>query len=103
MLFQLVNARYEGGAMTLTEPRFAEWGDVFGKNRSRYRIARPAIHYAVVIQIKGSSYRLCHHAEFMPEHVCSKALLTPPAFAPPPKPRSRPPKNGHLSLSSSSS
>ena len=29
--FQLVNARYEKGAMILTSNRgFAEWGDIFG-------------------------------------------------------------------------
>jgi DNA replication protein DnaC len=31
LFFQLVNARYERGAMILTSNRgFAEWGDVFG-------------------------------------------------------------------------
>jgi DNA replication protein DnaC len=33
--FQLVNARYERGAMILTSNRgFAEWGEVFGEPRA---------------------------------------------------------------------
>jgi len=32
LFFQLVNARYEKGAMILTSNRgFAEWGEVFGE------------------------------------------------------------------------
>ena len=46
------------------------------------------LHHAVVIQIEGSSYRLRQHADLVPEHVRSKALITPP---PPPKRRGRPP------------
>jgi hypothetical protein len=51
------------------------------------------LHHAIVIQIEGSSYRLRQHAELMPEHVRSKALITPPAVA---RPRGRPPKNGYV-------
>ncbi|WP_420810233.1 ATP-binding protein [Ensifer aridi] len=54
------------------------------------------LHHAVVVQIDGSSYRLRQHAELTPEHVRSKAMITPPAFSPPPKPRRRPPKKGHF-------
>lgn len=42
LFFQLVNARYERGAMILTSNRgFAEWGEVF-RSRRRHRAARPA-------------------------------------------------------------
>jgi len=58
------------------------------------------LHHAVVVQIEGSSYRLRQHAELMPEHVRSKALITPPTLAPAPRPRGRPPKNGYPSMSS---
>lgn len=41
LFFQLVNARYEKGAMILTSHRsFAEWGEVFGACR-RHRAPRP--------------------------------------------------------------
>jgi hypothetical protein len=55
---------------------FAEWGEVFGN--------------AVVVQIEGSSYRLRQHAELMPEHVGSKALITPPNAAAVSRSRGRP-------------
>ncbi len=101
LFFQLVNARYERGAMILTSNRgFAEWGEVFGDPVVATALLDRLLHHAVVVQIEGSSYRLRQHAELMPEHVRSKALITPPSFAPPPKPRGRPPKNGHLSSSS---
>jgi hypothetical protein len=46
------------------------------------------LHHAVVIQIEGSSYRLRQHADLVPEHVRSKAHITPPSA---PKRRRRPP------------
>ena len=50
------------------------------------------LHHAVVIQIEGASYRLRQHAELVPEHIRSKALITPPLPGPPPRRRGRPPK-----------
>ncbi len=81
LFFQLVNARYERGAMILTSNRgFAEWGDVFGDPVVATALLDRLLHHAVVVQIEGSSYRLRQHAELMPEHVRSKALIAPPAF-----------------------
>jgi DNA replication protein DnaC len=89
LFFQLVNARYEKGAMILTSNRgFAEWGEVFGDPVVATALLDRLLHHAVVIQIEGSSYRLRRHAELVPEHVRSKALITPP---PAPKRRGRPP------------
>ena len=96
LFFQLVNARYERGAMILTSNRgFAEWGEVFGDPVVATALLDRLLHHAVVIQIEGSSYRLRQHAELMPEHVRSKALITPPAMTQAPRPRGRPPKNGY--------
>jgi DNA replication protein DnaC len=101
LFFQLVNARYEKGAMILTSNRgFAEWGDVFGDAVVATALLDRLLHHAVVVQIEGSSYRLRQHAELMPEHVRSKALIAPPSFAPPQRPRGRPPKNTQFSTSS---
>ena len=50
--------------------------------------------HAVVVQIEGSSYRLRQHADLVPEHIRSKALIQPPPVTPPPRRRGRPPKNG---------
>ena len=80
--------------MILTSNRgFAEWGDVFGDPVVATALLDRLLHHAVVVQIEGSSYRLRLHAELMPEPVRSKALIAPPAFAPPQKPRGRPPKS----------
>src|SRR5215204_2724808 len=97
LFFQLVNARYEKSAMILTSNRgFAEWGEVFGDPVVATALLDRLLHHAVVIQIEGSSYRLRQHAELMPEHVRSKALITPPDPAPVLRRRGRPPKNGPM-------
>jgi len=89
LFFQLVNARYEKGAMILTSNRgFAEWGEVFGDPVVATALLDRLLHHAVVVQIEGASYRLRQHADLIPEHVRSKAHITPP---PAPKRRGRPP------------
>jgi DNA replication protein DnaC len=93
LVFQLVNARYERGAMILTSNRgFAEWGEVFGDPVVATALLDRLLHHAVVVQIEGSSYRLRQHADLVPEHIRSKALIHPPAHADLPKRRGRPPK-----------
>ena len=79
LFFQLVNARYEKGAMILTSNRgFAEWGEIFGDPVVAAALLDRLLHHAVVIQIEGSSYRLRQHADLMPEHLRSKALTGSP-------------------------
>jgi len=91
LFFQLVNARYEKGAMILTSNRgFAEWGEVFGDPVVATALLDRLLHHAVVVQIEGASYRLRSHADLIPEHVRANAPITPP---PAPKRRGRPPKN----------
>ena len=52
LFFQLVNARYEKGAMILTSNRgFAEWGEVFGDPVVATALLDRLLHHAVVIQI----------------------------------------------------
>lgn len=93
LFFQLVNTRYERGAMILTSNRgFAEWGDVFGDPVVATALLDRLLHHAVVIQIEGSSYRLRQHADLVPEHVRSKAPITAPQ-PPLEKRRGRPPKD----------
>jgi DNA replication protein DnaC len=90
LFFQLVNARYEKGAMILTSNRgFAEWGEVFGDPVVATALLDRLLHHAVVIQIEGSSYRLRQHADLVPEHMRSKATITQP---PAPKRRGRHPE-----------
>lgn len=54
LFFQLVNARYEKGAMILTSNRgFAEWGEVFGDPVVATALLDRLLHHAVVVQIEG--------------------------------------------------
>jgi len=93
LFFQLVNARYEKGAMILTSNRgFAEWGEIFGDPVVATALLDRLLHHAVVIQIEGSSYRLRQHADLMPEHLRSKAPISSPFPAAAPRRRGRPPK-----------
>ena len=96
LFFQLVNARYEKGAMILTSNRgFAEWGDIFGDPVVATALLDRLLHHAIVIQIEGASYRLRQHAELIPEHIRQNAPINPP---PPPKRRGRPPKKESADL-----
>jgi DNA replication protein DnaC len=95
LFFQLVNARYERGAMILTSNRgFAEWGEVFGSPVVATALLDRLLHHAVVVQIEGASYRLRQHADLVPEHIRSRALLHPPSASAitPQKRRGRPRK-----------
>ncbi len=95
LFFQLVNARYEKGAMILTSNRgFAEWGDIFGDAVVATALLDRLLHHAVVFQIEGSSYRLREHADLLPEHVRTKASIQPAPIPPTLRRRGRPPKNG---------
>ena len=88
LFFQLVNARYEKGAMILTSNRgFAEWGDIFGSPVVATALLDRLLHHAVVVQIEGSSYRMREHAALLPEN----ARSNPPNNLPQVKRRGRPP------------
>jgi DNA replication protein DnaC len=90
LFFQLVNARYERGAMILTSNRgFAEWGDLFGHPVVATALLDRLLHHAVVIHIEGASYRLRQHADLIPENLRLGPLA---GFTPPPRRRGRPPK-----------
>lgn len=68
LFFQLVNARYEKGAVILTSNRsFKEWGQIFGDNVVAAALLDRLLHHAVVIHIEGNSYRLRAHQNLLPE------------------------------------
>ena len=95
LFFQLVNARYEKGAMILTSNRgFAEWGEIFGDPVVATALLDRLLHHAVVFQIEGSSYRLREHADLLPEHIRTKANIQPVPIPPTLRRRGRPPKHG---------
>ena len=89
LFFQLVNARYERGAMILTSNRgFGEWDQVFGDNVVAAALLDRLLHHATVVQIEGSSYRLRQHADLVPEAMRAR----PTTAATSQKRRGRPPK-----------
>ncbi len=91
LFFQLVNARYERGAMILTSNRgFAEWGQVFGDPVVATALLDRLLHHAVVVHIEGASYRLREHADLIPEALRPKAAG---AAVQPPRRRGRPPNS----------
>lgn len=71
-------------------------GELFGDPVVATALLGRLLHHAVVTQIEGSSYRLRQHAELMPKHVRSKALITPPEPAPVLRSRGRLSKNGPM-------
>ena len=78
LFFQLVNARYEKGAMILTSNRgFAEWADVFGDPVVATALLDRLLHHAVVVQIEGASYRLRGHTALVTEHDRANAPKPP--------------------------
>lgn len=90
LFFQLVNARYERGAMILTSNRgFGEWGEIFGDAVVATALLDRLLHHAVVVQIEGSSYRLREHAALVPENLRSRPILHDTE---PPRRRGRPRK-----------
>ncbi len=89
LFFQLVNARYELGAMILTSNRgFAEWGEVFGDPVVATALLDRLLHHAVVVHIEGSSYRLRQHADLLAQ----PRRPSQPTTEAPPRRRGRPPK-----------
>jgi len=92
LFFQLVNARYEKGAMILTSNRgFSEWGDVFGNAVVATALLDRLLHHAVVVHIEGASYRLRQHADLVPEALRPKTINNPAVDVP--RRRGQPPKN----------
>lgn len=80
LFFQLVNARYEKGAMILTSNRsFREWGEIFGDKVVAAALLDRLLHHAIVIQIEGNSYRLREHAALMPQELAAAATGAEPA------------------------
>ena len=90
LFFQLVNARYERGAMILTSNRgFAEWGEVFGDTVVATALLDRLLHHAVVVHIEGASYRLRCHVDLIQDSARVRPS-NPTVTAP--RRRGRPPK-----------
>ena len=62
LFFQLVNARYERGAMILTSNRgFGEWAEVFGDQVVAAALLDRLLHHAVVVHMEGTQTVSARH------------------------------------------
>jgi DNA replication protein DnaC len=68
-IFQVVSRRYEkGGPIVLTSNRgFSDWGQVFADQVVAGAIVDRLIHNAVVLNIRGRSYRMRAYQDPQPE------------------------------------
>lgn len=64
LFFQLMSRRYETGATVLTSNKsFEEWGEVFGDDVMAGALIDRLVHHCHIVNIRGNSYRMRHHAE----------------------------------------
>lgn len=65
MLFlQLMARRYETASTVLTSNKsFEEWGEIFGDDVIAAALISRLLHHCHVVNIRGNSYRMRHHAE----------------------------------------
>jgi DNA replication protein DnaC len=64
LFFQLMSRRYEHASTVLTSNKsFEEWGEVFGDEVMATALIDRLVHHCHIVNIRGNSYRLKHHAE----------------------------------------
>ena len=64
LFFQLVNRRYERASTVLTSNKgFEEWGQILGDEVMAAALLDRILHRCHIVNIRGNSYRLRHHAE----------------------------------------
>jgi DNA replication protein DnaC len=64
LFFQLMSRRYETGATVLTANKgFDAWGEIFGDAVMASALIDRLVHHCHIVNIRGNSYRMRHHAE----------------------------------------
>jgi DNA replication protein DnaC len=70
--FQLMSRRYEHASTVLTSNQgFEQWGEILGDDVMASALIDRLVHHCHIINIRGNSYRMRHHAEL-------RQALTPP-------------------------
>ena len=64
LFFQVMARRYERASTILTSNKtFEEWGEIFGDEVMAAALIDRLLHHCHIVNIRGNSYRLRHHAE----------------------------------------
>ena len=64
LFFQLMSRRYERASTVLTSNKsFEEWGEIFGDEVMASALIDRLVHHCHIVNIRGNSYRMRHHAE----------------------------------------
>ena len=64
LFFQLMARRYETASSVLTSNKsFEEWGEIFGDDVMASALIDRLLHHCHVVNIRGNSYRMRHHAD----------------------------------------
>lgn len=64
LFFQLMSRRYEHAATLLTSNKsFEEWGEAFGDEVMAAALIDRLLHHCHLVNIRGNSFRMRHHAE----------------------------------------
>ena len=65
LFFQLMSRRYERASTVLTSNKsFEEWGEIFGDEVMAAALIDRLLHHCHIVNVRGNSYRLRHHAAF---------------------------------------
>ena len=65
LFFQLMSRRYERASTVLTSNKsFEEWGEIFGDEVMAAALIDRLLHHCHIVNVRGNSYRLRHHAGF---------------------------------------
>lgn len=84
LFFQLMSRRYEHASTVLTSNKgFEEWGGIFGDEVMAAALIDRLVHHCHIVNIRGNSYRMRHHAEL-------RNALHPELHSEPPSQRQSP-------------
>ena len=63
LFFHLMSRRYERASTVLTSNKsFEEWGEIFGDEVMASALIDRLVHHCHIVNIRGNSYRMKHHA-----------------------------------------
>jgi DNA replication protein DnaC len=79
LFFQLMSRRYERVSTVLTSNKgFEEWGEIFGDEVMAAALIDRLLHHCHIVNIRGNSYRMRHHAELWGQHRLPEGTRPPP-------------------------